>query len=52
MGNAVKLTLTSQIEWERLCYEKKNPDLYKSRHMMRSPMGKNEPVDWEMMIPQ
>jgi hypothetical protein len=52
MGNAVKLTLTSQIERERLCYEKKNPDLYKSRHMMRSPMGKNEPVDWEMMIPQ
>ena len=52
MGNAVKLTLTSQIVKERRCHEKQNPELYRARQKRHAGMGKDSPVNWEMMIPR
>lgn len=45
MGNAVKMTLTSQIRKELSCYEKKQPQ--QSRPQKQS--GK---IDWDLFVPK
>ena len=51
MGNAVKLTLTSQVEKERLCYNNRHPQSRKARKKKENKKNRG-PVDWERFIPR
>jgi len=50
MGNAVKLTATSLLEQERLCYEKKHPEL-PSAHA-RQAGQKSGSIPWDRLLPR
>ncbi|MFC1799211.1 hypothetical protein ACFLZL_05350 [Thermodesulfobacteriota bacterium] len=49
-GNAVKMTLTSQIIKEHLCYEKKHPEKAQPKPV-KSKKQKRK-VDWDLFIPR
>lgn len=51
VGNAVKLTLTSQFENERRCFEQRHPastDPYADS----SGRTRSDPIDWQTLIPE
>jgi hypothetical protein len=51
IGNSVKLTLTSQLEKEKVCWRKKNPEEISS-HKSSEPGGKKQKdVNWNQLIP-
>jgi hypothetical protein len=49
-GNAVKMTLTSQIRKEHLCYEKKHPP--KAKPKAHKPPKDQKTIDWDQFIPR
>jgi len=51
MGNAVKLTLTGQVERERACYNRKNPRTERTR-MKKDGDKRRGPVDWDRLLPR
>ncbi|SHF36795.1 hypothetical protein SAMN02745206_01830 [Desulfacinum infernum DSM 9756] len=52
-GNALKLTLASQIEKERLCYEAQARRMPKPGIRLRAGQGRGkEPKDWESLLPR
>lgn len=52
MGNAVKLTMTSQIEKERMCFKKEYPDFRPKRKKSGDAGKKMGENDWERFVPR
>lgn len=51
LGNAVKITLTTLLEAERTCFEKKYPDL-RAEQPPRQAKKKSGPVRWDRLLPK
>ena len=51
MGNAVKLTLTSQVERERACYQSAT-DREKGPRMKKGGKKQRGPMNWDLLIPR
>lgn len=49
MGNSVKMTLTTRIQEELECFEKKHPETKRDVDRRRKEIRE---VDWDMLIPQ
>lgn len=52
MGNSIKMTMTSQVEKEKHCYEAKQPPKDLKKRLPSPVIKDREALDWDMLIPK